>query len=141
MHHGHKVTCLGAALSRNQPCGKLFFTYNRADLAGGKRKYVFTVPSRRGKKNMHRPIPPRGKIYIGPSRRGKKINRSRPAEGKKLPSRPVVKIYPVGFYRPVPPCHASCSHCTVASRFHFSFPPNKSKLSRPVPSRHDSQSL
>ena len=53
------------------------------------RKTTFTVPSHRGKKYV-RPVPKA--IFTVPSRRGKKY----------LPSRLVMKIFPVEFYRPVP---------------------------------------
>ena len=38
----------GRFCSRNQQCGN-FFTYNRADRVGGRKKYIFTVPFFRGK--------------------------------------------------------------------------------------------
>ena len=100
-----KPSASGRLPSRNQQCGKVF-TYNRVDLAAGKKKYirVFTVPFSRGKKmyrpapskknkttvpspavgkNIYRPVPPREKIFTVPARRGKKYLPSRPARGKK----------------------------------------------------------
>ena len=71
----------GRLPSPNQQSGKVF-TYNRADLAKGKKKkYIFTVPFSRGEKiavqpcrgkNVYCPVPPREKIFTVPSRRGNK---------------------------------------------------------------------
>ena len=108
-----KTSASGRFPPRNQQCGKVL-TYNRADLAAGKKKYiylpsslaeekVFTVPPRRRKiqlpsrrpavgENIYLPVPPGEKIFTVPSRRRETY----------LTSRPVVKICPAEFYRPVP---------------------------------------
>ena len=106
-----KLPASGRFSALKQQCGKLF-TYNRADLAAGKRKHIFTVPSPLRKKAML----------------------SRPAEENvfTVPSRRKI-MHPLS--RSIPPLHCflpSC-YCPV-----FIFRSCQTSTICPVPSRHDS---
>ena len=76
------------------------------------KKKKIIVHSRRGK-NIYRPVPRRENIFTVSFRGGEKYLPYRPAEGKNIyprvpreetifTVRPVVKIFPVEFFRPVP---------------------------------------
>ena len=160
-----KNVCVGPTLFAAPAVQEKVFTYNPADLAAGNKKYIHIYRPVRPRKNVGRPAPSKKKKNTVPSRRGK-ILPSRPAEGKTidcsvpqrkkntvpsrgreqyLPCRPVMKIYLVEFYRPVPP--KNCAFAVpsrpipiifyvfiLPSRCHF-FPAKQKNVCRPVPPR------